>query len=330
MDIVNHKKELGQKSNILQSYLDLYDNSNINPSIISDIKHAYSKGFNFLVQECHNGLFPSFCSRDPQMIEIMESPAEAAAPALALNHVFRHYLDHPTSKAIINYMLKHLDAEGKYPFFDNPELLETETETTSYVLSVLLELGFIDMRVCLQIVQAIKKVIRPDGILSIYFDPPGGDHRIDHVSATNTLFFLYLINEIQDFSKTENWILQQLNDGGYKNGSRYYPSPDTFFYFLSRLCNNFPLAKNKYIRQVNIIFPDRIGSTKNPLEIAMRMTTARRLGFPYDSERALLLEMQLPDGSWPAAGLFKYGTKDIFLGSPSITTSFALEALGLS
>ena len=143
----------------------------------------------------------------------------------------------------------------------------------------------------------------------------------------NTLYFANLVGLRDKTAKTENWVAEMLTSKEYLKGSRYYEPPEAFLYFLSRTTAKFPYLATRIGENLKEELKKRIDQTGYPVDLAMRITTARNLGIENPSDRSNLLKLLREDGSFPADSFFKYGDKKIFFGSRAISTSFAVEAL---
>jgi hypothetical protein len=123
------------------------------------------------------------------------------------------------------------------------------------------------------------------------------------------------------------YVSEHLTSGHYLTGTRYYPSPASFLYALSRL---------------HATFPDRYGAPApalaaavatagqtDPLGLALTILAGDNLGHPPQQEerRAALMAMQRPDGSWPFCPLYSLGRQPVYFGSADITTLVAVKAL---
>jgi len=127
--------------------------------------------------------------------------------------------------------------------------------------------------------------------------------------------------------KTEQYIFEYLHSQAYLEGTRYYPSPDIFLYFLARLVNTFPYFRKRYAPQLKEALQTRIGTSKSPLDLAARVITAKVLGISNGFEEHKLVLLQKNSQEWPADAFFKFGTRYGFFGCNALTTAFATRAL---
>jgi hypothetical protein len=113
--------------------------------------------------------------------------------------------------------------------------------------------------------------------------------------------------------------------------SPYYPTPHPFLYSISRW------YRGKLTSKLINTLTGLITSNQHPLYTALILSSLVRLDYTdrkkIGSLLTALLDSQLPDGSWPAAGICydpSVAGKPHFAGSPALTTALALEALSLA
>ena len=123
-----------------------------------------------------------------------------------------------------------------------------------------------------------------------------------------------------------------LLSGEWREGTRYYASPEAFLFGFSDLLANFP--------EIGDVFPlgellldaleDRNQAERCSLDLAFAALTRRRLGDDPTAELTRLVDRQDEDGAWrDFSPLFQLGTSAprIYFGSPAQTTAFAVLAL---
>ena len=89
----------------------------------------------------------------------------------------------------------------------------------------------------------------------------------------------------------------------------------------------FPNVKEKIESELRKQVESRIGATKYPLDLAMRIICTKSLRIDNADERKILSQLQEDDGSWPFDSLYKEGKKPRFYGNKSIPTALATKAL---
>jgi hypothetical protein len=135
------------------------------------------------------------------------------------------------------------------------------------------------------------------------------------------------------------YVAWHLMSGEYRDGCRYYASPDTFLCFFSELIRDFPelfeslgvsrrLAKAIEERR-KVESQDVALNPLTSLNTALRAVAAANVGVDRSFELDLLLRCQGDDGAWNELdSLYTFGTaRQIHFRSPLLTTAFALRAL---
>ncbi|MGE0449923.1 MAG: hypothetical protein AB7Q29_10120 [Vicinamibacterales bacterium] len=164
---------------------------------------------------------------------------------------------------------------------------------------------------------------------------------------------------------TEAFVEGWAESAAFLGGTLYYPSPDAFLCFLALLCERFPRRFARLTRALSRALRTRVraidggspalpGSLNSPAAPPPRGSATAVLADPAsainlahrliaadvaariaderidaaDAWRHRLLSLQSADGSWPAGPLYAFGTLPLYAGSPALTTSFAVRALG--
>ena len=81
----------------------------------------------------------------------------------------------------------------------------------------------------------------------------------------------------KEAQKTEAYVFEHLRSKAYQEGTRYYPSPDIFLYFLARLINRFAHFGERFEDQIRQALETRIGTTQAPLDLAARVMAAQQV-----------------------------------------------------
>lgn len=188
------------------------------------------------------------------------------------------------------------------------------------------------------------------GVVMVYWEDgqePGAaprDRKQDAAVAANALYTLVLAREarLEDaggvIEATLGYVSEHLRSGAYLAGTRYYPSPDTFLFYVSCLCRRFRAclvelgADMRRALALRDSMAPRPGTPEDPtgaLNLAQRVLAACNLGVRAGLRQNLedLLELQRSDGSWPATPFYSLGKRALYFGSPAVTTMFATKAL---
>lgn len=189
------------------------------------------------------------------------------------------------------------------------------------------------------------------GVTMVYWDDgeePGAalrGRKQDAAVAANTLYALKLAVEkakLEDprgiIEATQGYVYDHLRSGAYLAGTRYYPSPDTFLYYVSCLCERFSECMADMGAELLAAIERRDAEPSNqggaddpagPLNVAQRALAKHNLNEDADLRRDLeaLLATQLSNGSWPAVPFYSLGKRALYFGSGAVTTMFAVKAI---
>ncbi len=230
-------------------------------------------------------------------------------------------------------ILKH-DGQHKlrWCFYKNearPEHFPDDLDTTSMILSFLLNNNKLIEEDIVSVAEQMLDNRNEDGIIQVYFEE--NRPRIDAIVAINVLYFMHQVGyggkkELKD---SEEFVHRFLTSGKYLDGTRYYPAPDVFLFFLSRLVVDFPNRFNKFRQPLSEALISRVNCTSFPLERALRVIAMKKLGIVNRIDFIKLLDHQLEDGGWPMYGLFIAPRSNTYFGSRELSAAFALEAMDL-
>jgi hypothetical protein len=166
------------------------------------------------------------------------------------------------------------------------------------------------------------------GVIEVSFPPRGSrEGWVDPSVCANSLYLIALNRRVYQAQKTIDFIYNVLESGDYLNGTRYYPSPDSFLYFLSKACSESTELMGRFKPLLLEKVAERFGTTQNTLDLSMRILVCKNLGEVNYSDRAALSSLQLGSGAFPKDSFFRYSETVGYLGSESISTAFAIAAL---
>jgi len=170
-----------------------------------------------------------------------------------------------------------------FNFFKDKSIHADDMDTTAVSLWALLNVpDGISRKDALLSAQAIlSNVSDTSGIIETFF-PPFLNNRgkLDAAALANVLRILYFLDIYNEsLEPTERFIENQLlNDNcGYGNGLAYYESIDTFLYFMSNAVELSERAKKIFGPLIKKRLVKRLGSSKYPLDLAMRILTAIKM-----------------------------------------------------
>lgn len=230
--------------------------------------------------------------------------------------------------SIVRMLRQEMRPDGLFHFFKDHELLPADADCTALAHSVLLRGGCMVIEQANQALNHILANSGADGVVETYFDPTGERTGIvDPVVCANVLYLATMLGRGRQLRPTCEYLRQVLVAREFNQGTRYYHSPDTFLYFTARLVRQFPSLYAQLHRPLVDAVRERQAETEFPLDIAQRVIVSQWLRIGDGGESQKLIDLQEDDGCWPADSLFRYGRKQIFFGSRSFTTAFALRAL---
>ena len=288
-------------------------------------ENSIEKGFKFLETENQEGFYPSYINNTRKNSSSeQQAHREIFSSIVIADALINSKINDSVLKQLLKYLSEQAN-EGIVTFFENSNLIVPDADSNALAFSVLLENGYIKTDVANAVLDKILEHTDSEGIVQTWLsgDEP---NQIDHVVTVNVLYLANLLNRSDEFKSSEEFILKQLKSEKYLNGSRYYPSPDSFLYFISRLMK-FPNVKEKIESELRKQVESRIGATKYPLDLAMRIICTKSLRIDNADERKILSQLQEDDGSWPFDSLYKEGKKPRFYGNKSIPTALATKAL---
>jgi hypothetical protein len=258
---------------------------------------------------------------------LTEFPDEIFTKLIITDLVFK---DKPELKISSNLLTELKNAqceEGIFNFFDNDCLLPADIDCTAIGQALLVETGQADLHIVHQVVDRILDTVNEDGIIQVYFPPCGHRSYVDPVVCVNALYLIALLGREKEAQQTEDHVFEHLRTQAYLAGTRYYPSPDIFLYFLARLIDKFSYFREKLGDQLRQALETRIGNTQLPLDLAARVITAKVVGISNKIDENGLLLSKNGCNRWPADAFFRFGTRHGFFGCEALTTAFAVKAL---
>lgn len=170
-----------------------------------------------------------------------------------------------------------------------------------------------------------------EGIMQTYFcdDRP----RTAPEVCVNILRAFYRFGRGGDprIRKTEDWVVQCLENRAYLYGNRVYSTPETFLYFTARLYTECGKgALNDRLRGIREALVEQINTPTNPLSLALRLSACQVIEvdpvvYRQDLRRFLLLQEQ--DGGFPAGHFCCIGRTGARIGNRGLTTALATKIL---
>lgn len=241
-------------------------------------------------------------------------------------------LGQPEHRATVAGMISMLEEElcsnGLFHFFKDHERLPADADCTALGLSVLLRAGAMVTERAHAALDLIAKNVNSEGVIETYFDPTGERAGIvDPVVCANVLYLAHQLGRGDEFQPTLSYLREVLVNRQFRQGTRYYHSPDTFLYFTARFVRRFHQVHGLLLTPLREALRERQCSSNHTIDLAQRVIAAQWIREDDAGEGQLLLNRQERDGCWPADSLFHYGRKKIYFGSRVLATAFALRAV---
>lgn len=296
-----------------------------------EIERAIISGLAYLETEGRDGSYTSYITDSREVEGTIPVPAEIFTSVLVADTLPKRSPFSSLTASCLHYVRNQMPP---YPlsFFEDRRFPPPDSDTNSLATSVLLENHLIDSRTANHILDIILSFRDQQGRVQVWLSDEM-PCELDDVVGANVLYLGYLLGRGGEMKKTEDWIMERLDSYVYLlEGTRYYPSPDSFLYFLGRLMK-FREMKNKLHNKLANHVQQRIGTTEYPLDIAIRSIVATSLGIHNEEEMHKLLCMQGLDGAWPTDALYSEGKQVVlystYYGNKSLPTVFSIRALEL-
>ncbi|KAI0602066.1 HAD-like domain-containing protein [Biscogniauxia sp. FL1348] len=220
-------------------------------------------------------------------------------------------------------------------FYDKPVLTTQEfppdADTTSIAYLSLPKEFLSEVADARLVLDAMAQNINPDGIMQTYFcdDRP----RTAPEVCCNILRAFYRFGKGEDprIRKTKDWVVQCLANRACVYGNRFYSTPESFLYFVSRLyveCESLPFREELEVIKDALL--ERINVPTNPLALALRISACQLIGLErslYRQDMAKLMSLQCEDGGWPAGHFCCMGRLGSYIGNRGYTTALAMSII---
>lgn len=117
----------------------------------------------------------------------------------------------------------------------------------------------------------------------------------------------------------------------YIYGTSFYPVPETFLFFLSRLMLRLEKSRPQIHAEMRELVGDRlkerIGVQVDAANLAMRLIACHQFGIHDIKGLRELISMQEADGGWEMGTLYHYASKKLRLGNRGTSTAMAIDAI---
>ena len=307
----------------------LYDSSTFSRTHQAEKDSSIIQAQKFLNRMSNNGHFPIHISNFRDMRDAKLALREVGSSAFYLNCLGHYQPYSELTKQVIQYLKSSILPDTTVCFAEDLALMPPDNETTSFVVGLLWEFGTLSTATAHKAANQILGNKNEQGQLYMYFerdDKP--DRRLDYVSCLNMLTFLGQLGREAEASATITWIDEIIATKSFLQGSRYYHSPSSFFYFAARLAKRVPELAKRWIPQLQEALATYKPDPHYPIELSATIAAKVWLQVPCPSSSIETLKrLQKPSGAWPADSLYHLGTAMRYFGSEVMSTLFAAQAL---
>lgn len=147
--------------------------------------------------------------------------------------------------------------------------------------------------------------------------------------CVNVLLLFYEHGRGHQLPATLQWVKDVLHYRAYMDGTRYYPTPEAFLYFLARLVDSAgdSQLRESLMPELIVRIRERSGTPGDALCLAMRLLAGSYVGVYNPTDLATLKSLQEEDGGWEASCVYRYGSTGISIGNRGLATALAIEAI---
>jgi hypothetical protein len=223
-------------------------------------------------------------------------------------------------------LLSRMRPDGLFHFFIDRDALPADADCTATGIALLLRHNLISGRVADQALDVLLKNVDGDGVVTTYIDASSDRQDIvDPVVCVNVLYLAAMRDRVSEAAATLHFVEEVLRERLYSFGTRYYPRPENFLFFLTRLVMDFPDLFERLHGELRSAVLECRGASAYPLDRAQWLSSMTRLGLPVEAEMSSFMTLQRPDGTWPVDAFFRYGRSGVFFGTEMVTTAMAVS-----
>lgn len=147
----------------------------------------------------------------------------------------------------------------------------------------------------------------------------------------NALSLFHQYGRGNQLAATLDWVQQVLKQRAYIRGSAFYPIPESFLFFLSRLLPRLENSRPDMYREMNDMLKERIkeriGMKADAPGLAMRLLVCEHFNIRDVPGLKKLMAMQELDGGWELGNLFAYASKNLSIGNRGVSSALAVDAI---
>lgn len=277
-----------------------------------------------------DGTFPCWLSATRTFVDRTPARPEIFTAMLVLEMLKQTSLSDTVKRDILHMLRQARTTDGLHHFFTDRTALPADADCTAIAHSLLWSAGLLPAKEARRTAERILGNRDSSGVLAVYFtDDPARQNVVDPAVCANALHFLAQTDMWEGVEPTVSFLQWFAGSNELEQGTRYYPCPDAFLFFLARAVSAHPSRLGRLWTVLTRRIQERQDASRSPLEMAFRVAAANLMAVPADEEREALRRLQAPDAGWPADVFFKYGRSGVYFGSEALTTAFALYALDL-
>lgn len=247
-----------------------------------------------------------------------------------------HSNDQSNGHVIDNAMVKSDVKNGLWNYFFEAPVLTTrvypfDAETTSIAYLSLPQRYLCTVADFHLVLEKMATNLDRDGIMQLYFDPTRPRTYPEACCIILRACHKFEFNSDPRIQKTEDYVVQCLNNDACLDGSRFYTTPESFLYFVAQL---YVETRSESLRNrlsaIKAKLGERLNVPTNPMALALRLSACQTVGidprlFRKDLETFMLLQEE--DGGWPAGHFCRFGKTGARIGNRGLTTALAVRIL---
>ena len=314
------------------------------------------KGLNYLHEnQLPTGEFPIYLSLSPDMSHTSNVTTYfGSADIIFDTGLILHTLniaDNKNTKKIVYEMknkaivllLNNMERHNVWKFFGKNHYIPPDIDDTSVLFAGLVESG---VNISNESLDYMLNYRTNDDVFYVWMNSE------EWLNSSNPLYNVskFRLNEIDPNvnvnalyayslrKRTQNGVIKYLKDiienGTFKNGSTYYPSPYVFTYLVTKAYSDGKVKKLKpnlgKIKEYLLKTQNPDGGWGNDLYTALATNALINMDYKgHRLEKAIehILNTQENNGSWDIYSIYILPERPIYFGSQELTTSFNLEAL---
>ena len=163
--------------------------------------------------------------------------------------------------------------------------------------------------------------------IQTYFDSERP--RVDAGICVNVLTLFYTYGRGSEVQPVLLWVRDILLHRAYWEGTRYFNTPECFFFLITRLlaCSEDPKLHEMIYPLLERRVRERVGTEGDAVTLAMRILACDFVGIRNEVDLRKLLSLQCIDGGWEIGWVYRYSLKGISVGNRGLTTALAIKAI---